>query len=90
MAKRKPEPVITQEAILSIAGRSIQAEIIKLRKEEEELLWLLEDTHRADEIPRVREMTERQVSYHMERLKAIETMYKIQTGGDLGLTDELT
>lgn len=90
MAKRKPEPIITQESILAIAGRAIQAEIIKLRKEGEELVWLMEDTHRTEEIPRIREMTESQVSYHMERLEAIETMYRIQTGVDLGLIDELT
>lgn len=32
MARRKnPEPIITQEAILAMAGQHIQSEIIKLR-----------------------------------------------------------
>ena len=34
-------------------------------------------------------MNEDQQLHHMERLKAIETLYRIQTGTELGITDEL-
>lgn len=33
--------------------------------------------------------TKDQQLYHMERLKAIETLYRIQTGTELGITEEL-
>jgi len=34
-------------------------------------------------------MNKDQQLYHMERLKAIETLYRIQTGTELGITEEL-
>lgn len=90
MARRKnPEPIITQTEILAMAGRVIQAEVIKLRNEENELLAKLNAAGMADESTRLREGTAGRIAYHMERLEAIEAMYRIQTGTDLGLIDEL-
>lgn len=91
MARRKnPEPIITQTEILAMAGRSIQAEIIKLCDEERDLLAKLDTAGMTSEAGRLREGTTRQIDYHTNRLEAVETMYRIQTGTDLGLIDELT
>ena len=34
-------------------------------------------------------MTERQVSHQLDRLEAVETLYRIETGTRLGLLEEL-
>jgi len=89
MAKKKEEPIITQTEILAIAGRSIQEEIIDKRRETNELAERLKEVGKQKDADYLRDATERQLTYHMERLKAIETMYEIQTGTALGLMDEL-
>jgi len=91
MAKaRSPEPIITQAAILSMAGRHIQSEIIKLRKESDDLVKKLEAVGQQVESDRFHKMINIQLLYHMERLKAVETMYHIETGTELGYIDEIT
>ena len=90
MARRKnPAPIITQEAILAMAGQHIQSEIIKLRREGDDLAAKVEAVGRVNEVEHIRQATENQVAYHMERLKAVETMYQIQTGTELGMIAEL-
>lgn len=89
MARKNPEPIITYEAILAMAGQHIQSEIIKLCEEESVLLAKLTATGMADEAGRLREGTARQVAYHTKRLDAIETMYRFQTGTELGMIAEL-
>lgn len=91
MARRKnPEPIITQTEILAMAGRSIQAEIIKQRREIAELEARACTDELRERVALLKEMTEERLTYHTNRLEAIETMYRIQTGTDLGLLDELT
>lgn len=89
MARKNPTPIITQTEILAIAGRSIQQEIIDKRREVEDLAAQACTDELRERVAVLREMTEERLAYHMERLQAIETMYHIQTGTDLGLIDEL-
>ena len=88
MAK-KTTPIITQTEILAIAGRSIQGEILKLRQPLEELRQKADTPENQDLIARFTKLEAEQEEYHMKRLEAIETMYLIQTGTELGLTAEL-
>lgn len=91
MARRKnPEPIITQTEILARAGRGIQAEIIKLRRECEEIAVKLTDVGREKDADYLRENTKHQTDYLVEKLRAIETMFTIETGEYLALLDELT
>lgn len=91
MARAKnPEPILTQAAILVMAGQHIQSEIINLRKECDDLAKKLESVGQQTEADRVRQMFQSQLPYHMERLKAVETMYHIETGSYLGYIDEIT
>ena len=89
MARKKEEPIITQTELLAIAGRYIQKTIIDLRKE----LAEMEEKAVTDELRKMvshfRTGTDKQVAYHMERLEAVETMYRFQTGTELGLIAEL-
>ncbi len=87
---RKPDPIITHEAILAMAGQHIQSEILRLRGELNRIRGILEAAGRIDDLEHTTQMTESQVSYHMERLKAVESMYRIETGTDLGLIAELS
>jgi len=90
MARRNPEPIITQTEILAMAGRQIQQEIIAKRREVDQLAELAESDAQKQRIAELREMTEEQlVNYYFKRLEAIETMYQIQTGTELGLIAEL-
>ena len=50
----------------------------------------LESVGQQTEADRVRQMFQSQLPYHMERLKAVETMYHIETGSYLGYIDEIT
>jgi len=51
---------------------------------------LAESDAQKQRIAELREMTEEQlVNYYFKRLEAIETMYQIQTGTELGLIAEL-
>lgn len=91
MARAKnPEPILTQAAILVMAGQHIQSEIIRLRQETVDLAKKLESVGQQAEADRVRQMLQNQLPYHMERLKAVETMYHIETGSYLGYIDEIT
>lgn len=91
MARAKnPEPILTQAAILVMAGQHIQSEIINLRKECVDLVKKLESVGQQSEEDRVRQMLQSQLPYHMERLKAVETLYHIETGSYLGYIDEIT
>lgn len=91
MARAKnPEPILTQAAILVMAGQHIQSEIIRLRQETVDLAKKLESVGQQAEADRVRQMFQNQLPYHMERLKAVETMYHIETGSYLGYIDEIT
>lgn len=87
---KNPEPILTQAAILVMAGQHIQSEIINLRKECVDLVKKLESVGQQAEADRVRQMLQSQLPYHMERLKAVETLYHIETGSDLGYIDEIT
>lgn len=91
MARAKnPEPILTQAAILVMAGQHIQSEIINLRKECDDLVEKLESVGQQAEADRVRQMFQSQLPYHMERLRAVETLYHIETGSELGYIDEIT
>jgi len=89
MARKNPEPIITQTEILARAGRQIQQEIIEKRREVEQLAALAESDAQKKRIEELREMTEERLAEHFKKLEAIETMYQIQTGTELGLLDEL-
>lgn len=89
MAKKKPEPVITYTELLARAGRNIQSEIIRLRKEAEEIADSLTRVGRESDAEYLREGTQRQTDYLVKKLEAIETMYTVETGENLALIDEL-
>lgn len=90
MARRNPEPIITQTEILAMAGRVIQQEIIGKRREVGELEAKACTDELRKRVAEMREMTEERLAYQFKRLEAIETMYQIQTGTELGLLAELT
>ena len=56
----------------------------------DDLVKKLESVGQQTEADRVRQMFQSQLPYHMERLKAVETMYHIETGSYLGYIDEIT
>lgn len=85
MAKKKDEPIITQTELLALAGKEIHAEILCLREEERELIEKADTEEKRMLCQRVTEITKKQEAYHMRRLEAVETMYQIQTGCELGL-----
>ena len=84
MAK-KPEPIITFTEILALAGREIHGEIVKLRTEAAEMRKKAGTPEQQDIIAHFIELGEEREQYHMKRLEAIETMYLIQTGSELGI-----
>lgn len=90
MARKNPEPIITHATILAMAGQHIQSQIIKLRLETADLTKKLEAVGKKDDVDHLRQMQERQTAYHMERLEAIETMYRFETGTELGYIEELS
>ncbi len=89
MAKKKAEPVITYTEILAIAGEHIRGTVLNLRKEVERVEGMANTPERKKIAMDTIRMNKDQQLYHMERLKAIETLYRIQTGTELGITDEL-
>lgn len=89
MAKKKAEPVITYTEILAIAGKHILDTVLNLRKEVERVEGMANTPERKEIAQKIIRMNEDQQLYHMERLKAIETLYRIQTGTELGITEEL-
>lgn len=89
MVKKKAEPVITYTEILAIAGEHIWDTVLNLRKEVERVEGMANTPERKEIAQKIIRMNEDQQLHHMERLKAIETLYRIQTGTELGITDEL-
>ena len=89
MAKKKDEPIITQTEILALAGKVIQAEILRLREEAVRLSVVTDTPERIELAQSVLDMNATQQRYHMDRLEAVETMYRIQTGVELGLLMEV-
>ena len=89
MAKKKAEPVITYTEILAIAGEHIRGTVLNLRKEVERVEGMANTPERKEIAQKIIRMNEDQQLHHMERLKAIETLYRIQPGTELGITDEL-
>lgn len=89
MAKKKAEPVITYTEILAIAGEYIRGTVLNLRKEVERVEGMANTPERQKIAMDTISMNKDQQLYHMERLKAIETLYRIQTGTELGITEEL-
>ena len=89
MAKKKAEPVITYTEILAIAGEYIRGTVLNLRKEVERVEGMANTPERQKIAMDTIRMNKDQQLYHMERLKAIETLYRIQTGTELGITEEL-
>ena len=88
MAK-KAEPIITYTEILALAGKEIHGEIIKLRTEAAEMREKAKTPEQQDLIADFIKMGKEREQYHMRRLEAIETMYLIQTGANLGIIEEL-
>lgn len=89
MAKKKDEPIITQTELLALAGKVIQAEILRLREEAVRLSVVTDTPERIELAQSVLDMNATQQRYHMDRLEAVETMYRIQTGVELGLLMEV-
>lgn len=89
MARKNDSPIITQTEILALAGKVIQAEILRLREEAVRLSTVADTPEWIETARRVLDMNVMQQRYHMERLEAVETMYRIQTGVELGLLAEM-
>lgn len=89
MAAKRETPVITYTEILAMAGRSIRDEIVKGRQDVAEAAnreWAPENAKLAQDYL---EATERYVDHQLDRLEAVETLYRIETGTRLGLLEEL-
>ena len=89
MAKKKAEPIITYTEILAIAGEHIRGTVLNLRKEVERVEGIANTPEQKEIAQNIIRMNRDQQLCCMERLKAIETMYHIQTGTELGITEEL-
>lgn len=87
MAK-KSEPIITYTEILALAGKEIRGEIIKLRTEAAEMQEKAKTPEQQDLVANFIKMGKEREQYHMRRLEAIETMYLIQNGANLGIIEE--
>ncbi|MBQ8881063.1 MAG: hypothetical protein IJ030_02655 [Oscillospiraceae bacterium] len=85
----KNTPIITQTEILAMAGRHIQQTILDLRAQAESLKYCVSTEEEKQAMANIIASTEQQVICHMERLQAVETMYHIETGSELGLIVEL-
>lgn len=85
----KPEPVITHTAILALAGKSVQREIIRLKNEVIDLRAKLTTDSLRKEFAQVESGINQQIEYHRKRLAAIDAMYIFETGTPLGLLEEL-
>ena len=89
MSKRKFEPIITHVEILALAGRQIQSTILSLRAKVKELETEACTGEQQIMLSNLQKSAEQQIAYHMERLRAVETLYQLETGNELGLTCEL-
>ena len=81
--------VITHAEILALAGRSIRDEIVKRRQAAAPGAGRECAPEHAKLVQDFLDMTERQVSHQLDRLEAVETLYRIETGTRLGLLAEL-
>ena len=81
--------VITHAEILALAGRSIRDEIVKRRQEVATVAGRECAPEHAKLVQDFLDMTERQVSHQLDRLEAVETLSRIETGTRLGLLAEL-
>ena len=89
MAEKKEAPIITYTEILALAGKSIRDEIVKRRQEAATVAGRECAPEHAKLVQDFLDMTERQVSHQLDRLEAVETLYRIETGTRLGLLAEL-
>ena len=89
MGRNKVSAVITHAEILALAGRSIRDEIVKRRQEAATVAGGECAPEHAKLVQDFLDMTERQVSHQLDRLEAVETLYRIETGTRLGLLAEL-
>ena len=90
MGRNKVSAVITHAEILDLAGRSIiRDEIVKRRQEAATVAGRECAPEHAKLVQDFLDMTERQVSHQLDRLEAVETLYRIETGTRLGLLAEL-
>lgn len=89
MATKKEAPIITYTEILALAGWSIRNEIVKRRQEVATVAGRECAPEHAKLVQGFLDMTERQVSHQLDRLEAVETLYRIETGARLGLLAEL-
>lgn len=89
MGKKKAEPIITATEILAIAGEHIRDTLLNLRVEVERVERMANTPEREEIAQSIIRMNKEQQRHHMERLKAIEAMYLIQTGRELGLVEDL-
>ena len=89
MARKNDSPIITQTEILALAGKVVQSEILQLREEAVRLSTVAVTPDQMELAQDVIGLNKTQQDYHMKRLEAIETMYYIQTGVELGLLAEM-
>ena len=89
MATKKIQPVITHTEILSLAGGRIQAEIVRLRNERKDLAAKIAASDRPTAYEHLLGANDNLIGYHMRRLQAIEILYRLETGTEMGLTEEL-
>lgn len=89
MEMKKSEPIITQAAILSMAGRYLQAVINGLREESVNLQEKASDTNNKANLDDLRKEAELKITNHVIYLKAVEALYQIETGEQLGLLAEI-
>ena len=68
--KKKEEPVITHTEILSRAARTLEAEISEWER-------------RFNGLPNCEDMLKRSTANLKEKLEAVQTMYRIETGNNL-------
>ena len=85
----KAEPIITYAGILGLAAQNIRGEVLKIRQQAEEMEQLAQTPEDRKMVDGYIQASKVQEAYHIQRLEAIETMYRIETGSDLGVISEI-
>ena len=88
MAK-KPDPVITHTEILCLAGAHIRDEIIRLKNETAAIERQANLVGKVAEVIGYLQANEQRTKVLTGQLLAVESMYLLETGTELGLSNEI-
>lgn len=89
MTRKKEEPAITYTEILSLAAEQIREEILKIRKQADEMEAKANTPELRALVADLMRNVRAQEDVQKRKLLALETMYRIQTGSELGIAGDL-